>query len=206
MFGLFNKNKNRGDWREANLAMGAAAPALEGVLDTFSTGEAGILVRPSPDQDGAQAEAEIARALEAVPESLARWRTALDESESPHPWVIVSSELLADLAASTRTVGEALAHAGMGPRVLAAVYPFVWRPSPSPAAEGAPAESALQERKIYWVYQPRIRAFTPFIPAETGEPEARDHQLELRVEKATRPDLPTSGNIKEWYPVWGMPF
>ncbi len=140
--------------------------------------------------------------------SLAVWRAALDNSESPHPWVIVSAEDLPALAASTRAVGEALARAGLGPRVLAAVYPFRWK-SVDPATE------TEAERKIYWVYQPRIRAFTPFAPTippgdtdgaspEGDEPE-RDHSLELRMEKATRPDLPTSSDVKEWYPVWGMP-
>ncbi len=183
----FLSNRRRGDWAEANQAMGAAAQTLEGVLDTFTTGEAGILVRPSPDQTAPQANAEIERALFGLSPPLAKWRAVLDSSESPHPWVIVSAEGLTELAASTRAVGEALARAGLGPRLLAAAYPFRWN-----------------ERKIYWVYQPRIRAFTPFAPAEEGEGE-RDHELELWMEKASRPELPTSSDIKEWYPVWGMP-
>lgn len=183
----FLSKRRRGDWNEANAAMAAAAQSLEGELDTLTTGEAGILIRPSPDQIGPQAKAEIERALSGLSPSLAVWRTALDSSESPHPWVIVSAEDLPALASSVRAVGEVLARAGLGPRVLAAVYAFRWN-----------------ERKIYWVYQPRIRAFTPFAPAEEGEDE-RDHTLELLMEKKTRPDLPTSRNIQEWYPVWGMP-
>ncbi len=183
---LFNRRR-RGDWGEANEAMAQAAQAFEEILETSTTGNAGILVRPSPDQNGIQAKAEIERALSDLPPSVARWTVTIDASGSPHPWVVVSDPALPALADATRTVGAVLARSGLGPRVLAAVYAFRWN-----------------DRRIYWIYQPRIGAFTPFAPAEQGE-EERDHPLELRMEQASRRELPTSRDIKEWYPVWGMP-
>ncbi len=84
-------------------------------------------------------------------------------------------------------IGELmLANAGVGSRVLAAVYPFLWK-----------------EIKIYWIYQPRIKVFTPFVPDNSEE--GRDHPLELRMEKAIRSCLPTSRDVKQWFPVWGLP-
>lgn len=177
------------EWTEANEAMANAAQVFGEVLDTFTTGKAGVLVRPSEDQDAAQAKAELERALAHLKSSEARWDVVLDNSEYPHPWIVIRDSGLPALANSTRVVGEALVSMGIGPRVLAAVYPFTWK-----------------GQNIYWIYQPRIRAFTPFAPANDGEPETRDHPLELRMEQASRKDIPTTRSIKEWYPIWGMPF
>lgn len=176
------------EWSEANEAMASAAQVFEEVLDTFTTGKTGVLVRPSEDQDAVQAKAELERALAHLKSSETRWDVVLDDSEHPHPWIIVRDSGLPALANSTRIIGETLVSMGIGPRVLAAVYAFRWK-----------------EQEIYWIYQPRIRAFTPFAPATGGEPETRDHPLELRMEQASRKDIPTSRAIKEWYPIWGMP-
>ena len=177
------------EWTEANEAMANAAEMFEQVLDTVTTGRAGLLVRPAEDQDAVQAKAELERALAHLKSSDSRWDVVLDDSEHPHPWIIVRDSGLLALANSMRVVGEALVSMGIGPRVLAAVYAFTWK-----------------EQSIYWIYQPRIRAFTPFAPVKGGEPDTRDHPLELRMEQASRKNIPTSRAIKEWYPIWGMPF
>lgn len=186
---FFSKPRNSG-WSEAQEAMARATEVFEQVLDTYTTGKAGVLVRPSEDQDAIQAKAELERALAHLKSADGpQWDVVLDGSEHPHPWVIVRDPGLSALANSTRIVGETLVSVGIGPRVLAAVYPFTWK-----------------EQNIYWIYQPRIGAFTPFAPAKDGEPETRDHPLELRMEQASRKDIPTSRAIKEWYPIWGLPF
>ena len=186
---FLSSSKRQGEWGPAHEAMGRAAQMFEQELDTFPTGKAGVLVRPAPDQDAPQAKAELERALERLTSSEARWDVEMDASENVHPWVIVRGSGLPDLASAVRVVGEALVAVGIGPRVLAAVYPFTWK-----------------AQRIYWIYQPRIKAFTPFVPApENDQPEKRDHPLELRMEQASRRDLPTSRAIKEWYPIWGMP-
>ena len=177
-------------WSEANEALARSAQVFEEVLDTYATGSAGVLVRPAEDQDAVQAKAELERALAHLRSMDApRWSVMLDDSEHPHPWVVVQGDGLTALANSMRVVGETLVAAGIGQRVLAAVYPFTWK-----------------EQRIYWIYQPRIQAFTPFAPAPDGPPETRDHTLELRMEQAARRDIPTSRAIKEWYPIWGLPF
>ena len=82
---LFKQRSKGADWEAANTAMANAAQVMETVLDTYTTGHAGILVRPSADQDSAQAKAEIERALADLPASEARWDVALDTAETPHP-------------------------------------------------------------------------------------------------------------------------
>ena len=185
----FLSRQRTGGWSEAHEAMAAASQMFEEVLDTSTTGRAGVLVRPAEDQDAVQAKAELERALAHLKSSEAQWNVVLDDSEHPHPWIVVRDSSLPALANSTRVVGEALAAVGIGPRVLAAVYPFTWK-----------------GQDIYWIYQQRISAFTPFAPAKDGEPETRDHPLELRMEQASRKDIPTSRAVKEWYPIWGVPF
>ena len=186
----FLSRQRTGEWSEAHEAMARAAEPFEQVLDTYTTGNAGVLVRPSEDQDAVQAKAELERALAHLKSSEApQWDVVLDDSEHPHPWIIVQDSGLLGLANATRIVGETLVSMGIGPRVLAAVYPFTWK-----------------GQNIYWIYQPRIRAFTPFAPAPNGPQETRDHPLELRMEQASRRDIPTTRAIKEWYPIWGLPF
>ena len=167
--------------------MSTASQVFEEVLDTFTTGKAGVLVRPSEDQDAVQAKAELERALAHLSSSEARWDIVVDDSEHPHPWIIVRDSGLSSLANSTRIIGETLVAMGIGPRVLAAVYPFRWK-----------------EQDIYWIYQPRIRAFTPFAPA-TGRRarDARPSRWNCVMEQAARKDIPTSRAIKEWYPHLG---
>ncbi len=186
---FFSKPRNA-EWSEAQDAMGRAAEVFEQVLDTLTTGKVGVLVRPSEDQNAVQAKAELERALAHLKSGDApQWDVVLDDSEHPHPWIIVQDSRLPGLANSTRIVGETLTSVGIGPRVLAAVYQFTWK-----------------GQNIYWIYQPRIRAFTPFAPAPNGPQETRDHPLELRMEQASRRDIPTTRAIKEWYPIWGLPF
>ena len=179
--------KRSADWGKAQAAMGKSKEVLEERLDTFTTSSSGILLSPSSDQNGEQAKEEIERALLMVNFMGGRpWEVKLDSADNPHPWVITQANDLEALSDATRIAGEGLANAGVGSRVLAAVYPFLWKGI-----------------KIYWIYQPRIKVFTPFVPDNSEE--GRDHPLELRMEKAIRSCLPTSRDVKQWFPVWGLP-
>lgn len=175
------------DWGKAQIAMGKSKEILEERLDTFSTSSSGILVSPSADQSGDQAKQEIERALSMINfKGNHPWEVKLDSADNPHPWIITQAGDLQTLSEATRIAGEGLAASGVGARVLAAVYPFLWK-----------------EIRVYWIYQPRIKVFTPFVP--NNSEEGRDHPLELRMEKAIRSNLPTSRDVKQWFPVWGMP-
>ena len=182
---FLSKNKTA-DWETAAEAMGRAAQRLEQEFETVTTGNAGVLVRPSADQAPEAAKAEVDAALGALSSADARFDVVTDGDG--HPWVVVRGDGLSELAAATGVVGTALEAGGLGDRVIAAIYPFRWK-----------------DRRVYWMYQPRVRAYTPFAPLGDDEGSERDHPLELRMEAALRKTLPTAKHISEWYPIWGMP-
>ena len=188
----FKGKASKTTWAGAADAMGRASPRLERQLDTLTTGEVGVLVRPSSDQTPSQAKAEVERAITAV--DRIRFTFDVMSDDTGHAWVILKDRQLENLAAGTAQVGEALTSSGLGERVVAAVFPFRWRDN-----------QLAQDRKIYWIYQPRLQAYTPFAPVGDSSREERDHPFELRMESAIRRDLPTYRRTEEWYPIWGMP-
>ena len=186
----FGGSKPKANWSDSCQAMARAAKAFEEELDTFTTGKSGVLVRPSADQGASQAKAELERAIETIDRTQAGFEVEIDETG--HTWIVVTGDGLVNVAGATQAIGDALIASGAGDRVIAAVYPFEWN-----------------ERRVYWIYQPRLRGFTPFAPVksvgENGETEERDHPLEVRMEAAVRKELPTARDVSQWYPIWGMP-
>lgn len=173
-------------------AMGNSGERLEKQLNTVTTREAAVLIRPTDDQSANQTKAEIERALTGMDRTRFRFDVTVDESG--YGWAIVKGAVLSDVAAGISQMGAVLTASGLNDRVMAAVFPFMWRDSVN-----------HRERKIYWLYQPRVRGFTPFVPDGDPSREERDHDLELRMETAIRRDLPTYRDTSEWYPIWGMP-
>ena len=182
----FLSGNKTADWETAAEAMGRAAKRLEQEFETVTTGRVGVLVRPDPDQSPEAAKAEVEEALRSVSSTEARFDVVTDDSG--HPWVVVRGDELPELAGATGVIGTALEEGGLGERVIAAIYPFRWK-----------------DRHVYWMYQPRVRAYTPFAPLGSSEDSERDHPLELRMEAALRKTLPTAKQVSEWYPIWGMP-
>jgi hypothetical protein len=189
---LFNRSASKATWSQAAEAMARAVANLEQRFDTFTTGQVGVLVRPDAEQTPVQAKAEVERALNAMDRT--QFGFEVQNDETGHPWVVINDKGLEALAHDVIAVGAALVAGGMADRVMAAVYPFKWRDA-----------TAGTERPLYWIYQPRLRGYTPFVPAADAEHQERDHRLELMMEKAIRRDLPTHRQVTEWYPIWGMP-
>ena len=174
------------------LAMGNAAQRFERDLDTFTTGAVAVLIRPTPEQTHSQTKAEVERALTSVDRT--RYKFDVNIDDTGHAWAVMQAERLPELASGAAQLGEAFGAMGMGDRIIAAVFPLRWR---DPAQD--------RDRRLYWVYQPRLAGFTPFVPDPDQGAEARDHNLEVRMESAVRRDLPTFHQTSEWYPIWGMP-
>ena len=191
-FFLFKSANPSVPWSEAAGAMARATTRLEDDLDTTTTGSVGVLVRPIGEQSATQAKAEVERATTEVDRTRHQFEITTDNEG--HAWVIVRAGNLPALASGAAAVGEALAGAGLADRVMAAVYPFHW------------TDGEERRHTIYWIYQPRLKSYTPFVPDDDPEGKGRDHQLELRVEQAIRRTLPTNHDIRQWYPIWGMPF
>ena len=190
---FLKKSPTHGTWAQAMASMSQAALRFEQQLNTTTTGEVGVLVRPTEDQTASQTKAEIERALSGMDRT--QFRTEVTVDEQGHGWALIKSPNLQELAAGIAQMGEVLLAAGLGERVVAAVFPFNWM---DPTAE--------RKRLIYWVYQPRIRSFTPFAPDGPPGNRERSTDLEVRMEGAVRHLLPTARQTTEWYPIWGMPF
>ena len=182
-----------GTWSQAMTSMTQAALRFEQQLDTRTTGEMGVLIRPEEDHTAAQTKAEIERALSGMDRT--QFRTEVTVDNQGHGWAIVKGGNLQDVAAGAAQMGDVLVAAGLGNRVVAAVFPFKWK--------GA---TAGNERVIYWVYQPRLKGFTPFAPEGSHSNQERNTDLEIKMEGAVRRFLPTARQTTEWYPIWGMPF
>ena len=190
---FLKKSATTGTWAQAMASMSRAAPRFEQQFDTISTGEMGALIRPTEDETAAQTKAEIERALSGMDRT--QFRNEVTVDEQGHGWAIVKGANLQDLAAGAAQMGDVLTAAGLGDRVVAAVFPFKWKDP-----------TTSQERVIYWVYQPRIRSFTPFAPDGPPSNRERSTDLEVMMEGAVRRLLPTARQTTEWYPIWGMPF
>lgn len=189
-------------WTEALKAMAAAAPRLQGELDTLPTGQAALLVRPAfPPTEGpaqppvtAGTAAEVEAALAASPHAIGASPSApaddfrVQADADGHAWVVVRAGKLEELAAALARAAEALKAKGLEERILAAVFPFTWK-----------------EKRLYWICRFKTGRYSPFVAIEGREQRLRDYPVELRMEAALRKDLPTERDLSQWYPIWDMP-
>ena len=190
---FLKKSPTHGTWAQAMSSMSRATSRFEQQLDTATTSAMGTLIRPVQDQTTAQIKAEIERALSGMDRT--QYRSEVTVDEQGHGWAIINGTGLPELAAGASQMGDVLVAAGLGERVVAAVFPFKWKDS-----------TLGQDRLIYWIYQPRIRSFTPFAPDNPPAKRVRNTDLEVRMEGALRSILPTTKQTTEWYPIWDMPF
>jgi hypothetical protein len=185
---LFHRNPRTPDaWSEAIGMMANAAPRLEGQLGTFHTGRVGIIVRPDSGQSTDSARAQLDAILRTEP-STAALTLSIEDDHLGAQWVIARGTSLKGLVRDTGLAGEALLGRDISARIVAAVFPFTWN-----------------DTRQYWIYQRRIKKYTPFVPVGAPAEERRDPALEARMEKALRRELPTEKKMSEWYPIWGMP-
>ncbi len=174
-------------WAAGLRAMGEAAPRLEGQLETFHAGRVGIVVRPDSAQSPESARAQLEELLRST--SATSWlRFDVADDDMEMQWLLVRGDALKGLARDAEVACRVLEEASLGPRIIAAVFPFTW-----------------QQARQYWIFQRRLNRYTPFAPVGSPGDQQRDHALESRMEKALRKELPTEKKAKEWYPIWGMP-
>ncbi len=170
--------------------MAVAQDSLENILDTFTTGCAGVLIRPAEDQNLEEARAEIGRAISGVNVGPVQIETGGDSEQ--YPWVLFRGTTLNDITIGIGQVETMMSATGLGDRMLAVVYAFTW-----------------QQRTIYWIYQPKLGTYTSVVPKGTGEGSTeRDHDLEKLMEQAVRRgrEFPTTQDVSQWFPIWGIPF
>jgi hypothetical protein len=184
---LGRRKRTAVSWDDALDAMALLASKLQNELETITTGQVGLIVRPakSPPSDGIAAEIEDALS-DRVTNVGVRYHIQTDEQY--HVWVVIEAEELELLVHSLRRITEALRERGLGDRVLAAVFPFTW-----------------MGQSLYWICPIKTGRYTPFATTGAAEDRLRDYPLELRMETALRKDLPTERDVSLWYPLWGMP-
>ena len=184
---LFGRRKpSPVSWADSLGAMGAITQRLEQEFDTFTTGQAALIVQPdSSSPEGIVPQIESA--LSGHDSLMAVHRRVQPDNEG-HAWVVVDSERLAGLADAVLRTAEALQERGLGERLLAAVFPFTW-----------------QERRLYWICHLTSGRYTPFVAMANNDERLRDYPVEVRMEAALQGELPTERDTSRWYPIWGMP-
>ena len=111
----------------------------------------------------------------------ARYELAADEYGCI--WIILKGGL-ASVVSSTATACRLLNEARQGGEILCTAFEF-----------------EKDGRKAYWIYN-RRGLFYPFVPKD-GE---HDVGLELKMKDAGSSVMPVDSSVKNWHPLWGMPF
>lgn len=174
-------------WPEAIGALDRASAYLETTLQTTHAGRSGVLVRPATGQAATVAQTEVEGILR-TDTAVASLPYTVEVDASAHVWVLVRGGSVRALVEGAQAAGAALLKRGLAERVVAAVFPFTWK-----------------DKRLYWVYQHRLRKFTPFVPAGRADDQSRDFALEVRMERVMRGQLPTEHKTSAWYPLWGLP-
>jgi hypothetical protein len=106
-------------------------------------------------------------------------------------WMVVADDDFDDLVVAINAVSTALQEGGYGERVLCAVFAFTDTTSQPP-------------RPIYWIYNYKRGAFSPFVP-ESASDRARDNERELVLKAQMANELPIEPELSRWFALWGIP-
>ena len=115
-----------------------------------------------------------------------RFDVADDDMEMQ--WLLIPGRRAEGAGAGRRGGVRVLEEASLGPRIIAAVFPFTW-----------------QETRQYWILQRRLNRYTPFAPVGAPADQHATTRSRGGWRRRLRKDLPTAKKSQEWYPIWGMP-
>lgn len=117
-----------------------------------------------------------------------------NEDEYGFSWMIVADEDFDDLVVAINAVSTALQEGGYGERVLCAAFAFTDATSDPP-------------RPIYWIYNYKRGAFSPFVPArgDAAADRERDNERELVLKAEMARELPIEPELSRWFALWGIP-
>jgi hypothetical protein len=125
--------------------------------------------------------------------------TAFDLSYSIHVdnnhgyfWIIIDANRIEDSVACIIAVGETIEQKGFPQQLMSAVFEF--------------SKDGTEYQPYYLIYNYKLDKFYPFVPIMNRR-NARNNQEEIKIMKAIVDDkLPFEENIKEWRPIWYLPF
>jgi hypothetical protein len=168
-------------------AMTTAYVTFDTELDLVSRGKAAIVFQPLATADFTSIVKDMEEVVRATGGETG---TAIetDDDKFGYRWMILRDEDFEDLVVGINAVSTALEGGGYGERILCAVFAF---------------EERASKRPVYWIYNYTRGAFSPFVPAGTGQ--ARDNETELRLKARMGPELPIEQELERWFPLWGIP-
>ncbi|HWH13337.1 MAG TPA: hypothetical protein VNT51_01215 [Miltoncostaeaceae bacterium] len=186
--GLFDIIRGQRAPKRADLdqlfALPAAALTLEAGMDTRTTGDAGVCLKP----------VEAGRFEEIVRDLDELLQLAGDDAGSTISrhrdsfgflWVVISDPDLNDLVTATHMVSRTMEERGFSEQLLCAVFGFRGPEGP-----------------LDLVYAYKRGRFYPFVPRPG---QRRDNALEMRLQAALGGELPMEPELERWYPVWDAP-
>ena len=100
-------------------------------------------------------------------------------------WTLVTNDSFENLVADVDKISESIFMAGLGPRMIAAVF-----------------KGQFRESTVYWVCNYRTAKFYPFIPAGN---QTRDNELEIDMgDVLIGMGIPVEPH-SNWYALWDIP-
>ena len=100
-------------------------------------------------------------------------------------WTLVTNDSFENLVAEVDKISESIFMAGLGPRMIAAVF-----------------KGQFRESTVYWVCNYRTAKFYPFIPAGN---QTRDNELEIDMgDVLIGMGIPVEPH-SNWYALWDIP-
>ncbi|MBI4499383.1 MAG: hypothetical protein HY689_15965 [Chloroflexi bacterium] len=172
--------------REHLFAMATAYVTLDTKLGYRPGERAGIVFRPVTSSYFQEFERELQGILALTHQEMGT-QPEFREDTYGFRWVVLHDEDFEDLVATIHQVSQILADHGFGEQALAAVFRF----------------DSPQGRPVYWIYQYKRGAFSPFAPAGRGQ--ERDNATELRLRAVMEHELPIEADLGRWYALWGIP-
>jgi hypothetical protein len=184
---LLNRRQPKASSLAAALsAMAHFALRLRDEMETATTGQAGLIIRPAdpPSAEGVIVEVEQVIAGQELASGTANH---VEADQEGYAWLIIESPQLKQLTKALWRAGEAFSARGLEDRLLAAVFPFTWK-----------------DRRLYWICPAKTGRYAPFVPADAHE-HLRDYPLEERMVEALHGHIPIERDRSQWYPLWGIP-
>ena len=184
---LFSRRQPKASSMAAALgAMAHFAPRLRDEMETTTTGQASLIIRPAdpPSTVGVSVEVEQVIAGQELASGAGHH---VEADQEGYAWLIIESPELERLTEALWRAVEAFSARGLEDRLLAAVFPFTW-----------------QDRRLYWICPAKTSRYAPFVPADEHE-HLRDYPLEERMVEALHRHLPIERDRSQWYPLWGIP-
>ena len=109
----------------------------------------------------------------------------IEEDKHGTAWTLVNNDSFENLVADVDQISESIFMAGLGPRMIAAVF-----------------KGQFRETTVYWVCNYRTAKFYPFIPIGN---QTRDNELEIDMgDILIGMGIPVEPH-SNWYALWDIP-